>query len=107
MVTLKKAHHVPYSRNTERVKKDRKEFALWYLKLGTGQKKVVYIDEHGVNMWCKRSRARAPREQTAHVSTPSQRNINVTNVATVSPERGSFFGQALPGGINTEISKRS
>ena len=63
------------------------------------------MDEHGVNLWCKRSRARAARGSPAHVAVPSQRNINVTNVAAVSPERGAFFGQALAGGINTSKFK--
>ena len=106
LITLKRAYRLPYPRNTERVKQLRKEFALWYLRLGDAQRRVVHIDEHGVNLWCKRSRARAPIGQRAHIAIPSQKGINVMTVGAVSPERGAFFGQAIPGGINTERFKK-
>ena len=67
LITIKKAHPFPAERNSDRVKNMRKEYAEWYLALGDRKKNVVFIDEHGMNLWTRRTRARSRRGQPAHV----------------------------------------
>ena len=102
LITIKKANPVPSERNSDRVKNMRKEYAEWYLALGDRKKNVVFIDEHGMNLWTRRSRARSRRGQPAHVTVPSQKGRNITITGAISFEFGLFLIEMTQGAATKE-----
>jgi hypothetical protein len=61
---------------------------------------LIYVDEHGINLWTRRNRARAPKGQRAYVTVPSQRNQNLTIIAAVSGIFGKICMSHQHGAMN-------
>lgn len=74
LFTLKIATPSPSSRNSFENKVERKKFAEWLLCLDP--RRLVFIDEHGFNLWCRRSRARSKKGDRVTIPVTIQKMVN-------------------------------
>jgi transposase len=111
LFTLKVATPEPSSRNSPDVKEDRDVFSRWLL--GIDQRRLLYFDEHGFNLWTTRRRARSPIGTPATIPTSIQRMLNCTVSACVSssgkihmrPYFGGFTGENIVKFLSEACSK--
>ena len=98
LITLKKAHHVVATMNTPENKRRRREHVQTlsaYMRQG---KYIVWFDETNVNLYCRRTQARAPAGDRAPLARPASKGPNVHIIGAISAyqvinitrRRGSF-----------------
>ena len=102
LLFLKKLEDAPAERNTERTKELRRDFANWLLNDGIQRNELVYVDETGINLYCARTRGRAPAGQRAVRVVNGRRGRNITLCLAVSNTRGLVHHQMLKGEIDAE-----
>ena len=84
-ITLKIASMVPTRRNSPETLVERKEFVEWIQQLSaTDLSRLVFVDEHGIQLYTVRHRARSVAGVPATVSVPTVKGKNVTNLLAVS-----------------------
>jgi len=89
--TLKYASLEPSSRNTPETLEARYDFVEWVQQLSILESQtLVFMDEHGYNMFTVKRRARAPLGEHAVVRCPTVRCQNVTVTLAVSPVFGKI-----------------
>ena len=99
---LKKLEDAPAERNAERTKELRRDFANWLLNDGIQRNEPVYVDETGINLYCARTRGRAPAGQLAVRVVNGRRGRNITLCLAVSNIRGLSYHQMLEGEMDAE-----
>ena len=78
LVMMKKLEEAPTECNSQRVKDERFAFANWLMGKGIRQHLITRIvDEAGINLWCRRTRA-APRGSRAVQDDGGFRGNNLT-----------------------------
>ncbi len=87
LIVLKKMEDAPTDRNSTQVKDLRFNFADWLMREGL-QHNLVFVDEAGLNLWCRRTRGRAHRGERAVRIVNSRRGRNFTMTFAVSPTAG-------------------
>jgi len=100
LIVLKKLEDAPQERNSERVKESRFQFAQWILQLVNAE--LIFIDEAGINLWCRRTRGRAPVGQRAVRVIQGRRGPNLTMTFAVSSVNGILHHNLQRGGMNNE-----
>ena len=89
LITLKLAQDVPQARNADRVLRQRKEYANWFLRHGVDGH-CIFIDECGLyNLWTRRSYGRTVngRQPVSRVVN-NQRGNNCKVAVATSHELG-------------------
>ncbi|XP_055062950.2 uncharacterized protein [Misgurnus anguillicaudatus] len=87
-VSLKQLYHVPFERNTERVKQLRNEYVQRVMEMDADENhhKFLFLDEAGFNLAKTRRRGRNVIGQRATVTVPGQRGANITMCAAISKD---------------------
>jgi len=102
-ITLKFASYEPQIRNSPQVIEERFQFANMIQQLSdTEVKCILFLDEHGYNLFTVRHRARSVQGERAVVKTPTAKCQNVTVTLTVSPTFGKIHIQILALSTTTE-----
>lgn len=101
LISLKKLEDAPPERNSQAVKNQRFEFAEWLMRNGI-QCHLVFIDEAGINLWCKRTRGRAPRGQQAVRVVNGRRGGQLTVTFAISSTRGLINHNIRDRGMTNE-----
>ena len=100
-LTLKVATPDPSARNTAALKEARHRFVEWLC--GIYARRLIFIDEHGFNLWTRRSRGRGPIGYPARVPVAIQKMLNCTVAGCVTatgkllmrPYFGGFTGDTI------------
>ena len=80
----------------------RVSFVLWYNSLSDDEKRcIVWVDEHGFNLWSVQHRARAKQGLKTSVQVATTKGRNVTVILAVSPY-GKVFMIPLDHATNSE-----
>jgi len=103
-MTLKYASIEPKSRNSPDVIQHRYEFVCWLNSLSIQQtQSIIFLDEHGYNLYTVKHRAWARQGERATVLTPTVKSQNVTVTIAVSPTFGKIAIQIVPIATTKEI----
>lgn len=84
LITLKKVHVIPATMNTDANKQLRREYVTRVSQYMRDGKTIVWMDETNINLFCRRSQARAHRNQRAVVALPASKGPNIHVVCAVS-----------------------
>ena len=103
LLVLKKLEDSPAERNTNETKTRRRDFANWLLNDGIQRQELVYIDEADINLYCSRTRSRAPVGQRAVRVVNGRRGRNLTICFAVSNTRGLLHHHLMEGGMTCEL----
>ena len=95
---MKKLKDVPQWRNAINVKNGRLDFAQWKKQDGV-QMEMIFIDEAGINLWCKRTRGRAKQRERAVRVVGDVRGQNLTMTFAVSATNGIVHYDLFQGGM--------
>jgi len=96
-ITLKYASIEPHQRNSAEVIQQRFEFAIWINSLSISEsQRLVFIDEHGYNLYTIKHRARSIQGERAVVLTPTTKSQTVSVSLAVSPVFGKIAIQIIP-----------
>lgn len=103
-ITLKLTRPVPLSRNSDRVKDLRKDYAEWYQRMPPPYRytKHVYVDESPFHLHMLRSYGRAPKGVTPNPILQNNKGKNITMILAVSGF-GVVHCEAIFSNVNTEI----
>ena len=99
LIVMKKLEDAPLRRNAMDVKNARLNFAQWIMQDGV-QMKMIFIDEAGINLWCKRTCGRAKRGERAVRVVGGVRGQNLTMTLAVSATNGVIHSNLRKGGMN-------
>ena len=94
LVTMKKLQDCPAQRNSPRVKRDRVQYAEWYLQQAVlPVTTLIYVDETCFNLFTKRSRGRAVAGQPAirQLQYERGRNLNLVMAVAVAAAAGVVY----------------
>ena len=64
---------------------------------------LIFIDEAGINLWMKRTRDRAPKDQRAVRVVAGQRGRNLTVIFAISNRRGLLKHNLQVGGMTGDL----
>ena len=101
LITMKKLEGAPAERNSERTKTQHRDFTTWLLQ-NAQRFYFIYIDEAGINLWTKRTRGRARREDLAARVVQGRRGPNLTMIFAVNVTNGLVHHQLHQGGMTAE-----
>ncbi len=99
LIVVKKLEDAPQRRNDMAVKTARLNFAQWIMQDGV-QMEMIFIDEAGINLWCKRTRGRARRGERAVRVVGGVRGQNVTMTFAINATNGVIHYDLREGGMN-------
>lgn len=99
LIFMKKLEDSIEYRNVDRVKENRRQFANWLLHEGI-HKDLIFMDEAGVNLYCKRTRGRARRGERAVRVVGGRRGRNLTMTFAISQVNGVVHHRLQEGGMN-------
>ena len=98
--SLKKLSIQPQNRNSDSVKQERIVYANWFLS-NLVDKKCVYIDESGINLWTHRTRGRSKIGTLAVRQVNFHRGKNVTLLLAISETDGVIESKFNLGGTKS------
>jgi transposase len=101
LITLKDAHWIPQMRNTPETKATRKTF-VQQMSAEDPHVILLYFDECGYCLWTRRTKARAPRGQPAHVVAPVAQHDVVNVLAAISPMHGWIYHEIVEHTVKAE-----
>lgn len=105
LITIKKLEDAPQERNSNSIKDQRASFANWLMQHGL-QNELVFIDESGINLWCKRSRGRSFRGERAVRVVNGRRGYNLTMTFAVSHLNGLVHHDLQSGAMTCDSFKQ-
>ena len=90
LITLKKVTVSPMKRNAPQTIIDRYNYVMWKKALTQKeQHRLVFLDEHGFDIWTHRSLGRSKKGSRVVSQRPSCRSVRCNNLLLVSP----FYGK--------------
>lgn len=102
LITLKKSHDVPVTRNSPATKNSRAAYAHFMYTLGI-QRHRVYVDECGCNLFTKRFYGRAPVGMRVNRIVAGSRGNNVTAIVAISDKVGMLYHEISTKRVNIEV----
>ena len=102
LLTLKKVHYIMADSNSQRNKALRMEYVQRISVDMRENKTIIWMDETNINLYCRRTQARAPAGQRAAVALPGCKGPNVHVIGAItdfqiikwSRLRGAFRSQS-------------
>ena len=101
-IVLKKLEDAPQEWNTDGLKEARFLFAQWIMEEAI-HCELIFIDEAGINLWCKRNNGRTRRGQRAVRIVNGRRTPNLTITFAVSSSRGVLHHNLQRGGMTGDL----